>query len=60
MKAPMPHERMPVAFIPHGGGPWPFVDMGITDTKGVEDLKRYLRSVQSLPKTKPKAQQRQS
>jgi len=21
--------RLPVAFIPHGGGPWPFVDIGM-------------------------------
>jgi hypothetical protein len=20
---------MPVAFVPHGGGPWPFVEMGL-------------------------------
>jgi len=21
-------SRMPVVFVPHGGGPWPFVDLG--------------------------------
>jgi aromatic ring-opening dioxygenase catalytic subunit (LigB family) len=24
----MAHARMPVIFLPHGGGPWPFVDVG--------------------------------
>ena len=31
--------RMPVVFIPHGGGPWPFVDTGFPP-EDVEDLKR--------------------
>ena len=22
-------QRMPVAYVPHGGGPWPFVEMGL-------------------------------
>lgn len=48
-------DRMPVAFIPHGGGPWPFVDLGFGDPVGAETLKRYLESVRSLPKTPPKA-----
>lgn len=45
---------MPVAFLPHGGGPWPFVDMGwgLTDT---DALAAYLRSVAALPATPPKA-----
>ena len=24
-------SRMPVVFVPHGGGPWPFVDVGFGD-----------------------------
>jgi len=47
-------NRMPVAFVPHGGGPWPFVDMGIDPTE-VNELSAYLRSVKSLPKITPKA-----
>lgn len=46
--------RMPVAFVPHGGGPWPWVDLGMSKEE-VDDLSRYLRAVQSLPKTPPKA-----
>lgn len=46
--------RMPVAFLPHGGGPWPFVDMG-WNLKDTPALKAYLESVRDLPKTPPKA-----
>jgi aromatic ring-opening dioxygenase catalytic subunit (LigB family) len=45
---------MPVAFLPHGGGPWPFVDIG-WDLKDTPALKAYLESVRELPKTPPKA-----
>ena len=45
---------MPVAFLPHGGGPWPFVDMGL-DRKEVDELASYLRQVRALPKRAPKA-----
>ncbi len=44
---------MPVAFIPHGGGPWPFVDVGLGDGSELEALAGYLRSVKSLPKSSP-------
>src|SRR5438067_835588 len=46
--------RMPVAFIPHGGGPWPFVDLGFPAAE-VESLRTYLRELPSVPKTTPKA-----
>jgi len=46
--------RMPVAFVPHGGGPWPFVEMGLPPNE-VTDLKDYLKSVRLLPKTPPRA-----
>ena len=36
--------RMPVVFIPHGGGPWPFVEMGIPADQR-EPLAEYLRGV---------------
>jgi len=47
-------SRMPVVFLPHGGGPWPFVEMGL-DRKEVEALAGYLRSVHALPKVTPRA-----
>jgi aromatic ring-opening dioxygenase catalytic subunit (LigB family) len=46
--------RMPVAFVPHGGGPWPFVDMGM-DPAAIRDLATYLKGVGQLPKEPPKA-----
>jgi aromatic ring-opening dioxygenase catalytic subunit (LigB family) len=47
-------NRMPVAYLPHGGGPWPFVDIG-WNIKDAETLRTYLQQVAALPKEKPKA-----
>jgi aromatic ring-opening dioxygenase catalytic subunit (LigB family) len=46
--------RMPVVFVPHGGGPWPFVDIGFPRAD-VDRLAHYLRSVRSAPSSEPKA-----
>jgi aromatic ring-opening dioxygenase catalytic subunit (LigB family) len=48
------NTRMPVAYLPHGGGPWPFVDLGMPK-RDLDALAEYLRSLRSLPKTPPKA-----
>lgn len=48
-------NRMPVVFVPHGGGPWPFVDVGIGRPEELADLATYLKSVATLPKREPKA-----
>jgi len=49
-------NRMPVIFLPHGGGPWPFVDLGgFTSPAERQALSDYLRNLpQQLPQ-KPKA-----
>jgi aromatic ring-opening dioxygenase catalytic subunit (LigB family) len=49
--------RMPVAFIPHGGGPWPFVEMGprFGEKSELAALTAYLRGLRDLPPVKPKA-----
>src|SRR5688572_13373434 len=47
-------SRMPVAFVPHGGGPWPFVEMGLPPAE-VTALKTYLQSVRQLPARAPRA-----
>jgi len=47
-------SRMPVAFIPHGGGPWPFVDLGIPAAER-DGLIKYLQTIRGLPQTPPKA-----
>ena len=45
--------RQPAYFIPHGGGPWPFMDSGWAG--GYADLTSFLQSIRaSLPET-PKA-----
>lgn len=47
-------SRMPVVFLPHGGGPWPFVDLGMSQHDR-DQLADYLRSVASLPAARPRA-----
>jgi aromatic ring-opening dioxygenase catalytic subunit (LigB family) len=47
-------RRLPVSFIPHGGGPWPFVELGLP--KGELDaLATYLRELPRILPTTPKA-----
>jgi aromatic ring-opening dioxygenase catalytic subunit (LigB family) len=46
--------RLPVAYVPHGGGPWPFVDMGMPRSE-IDSLAGYLRTIPDLAKTPPKA-----
>ncbi len=46
--------RLPVVFLPHGGGPWPFVDLGF-DRQEMATLAEYLRALPSLLPHKPKA-----
>jgi aromatic ring-opening dioxygenase catalytic subunit (LigB family) len=41
-------------FVPHGGGPWPFVEIGFPKAD-VDRLADYLRSVSSVPPSPPKA-----
>lgn len=50
-----PGDRLPVLFIPHGGGPWPFVDVPFGDKAELAALKEYLRSLKDLPGKKPRA-----
>jgi len=45
---------MPVVFVPHGGGPWPFVDVGFPPAD-VADLAAYLESVAAVPPRTPAA-----
>jgi aromatic ring-opening dioxygenase catalytic subunit (LigB family) len=48
-------NRMPVVFVPHGGGPWPFVDIGFGAEAEKDALRDYLVSVAALPKSPPRA-----
>ncbi|MBN8610666.1 MAG: dioxygenase [Deltaproteobacteria bacterium] len=47
--------RMPVVYLPHGGGPWPFVDMGIGDPRELNALATYLRSLAAITPERPRA-----
>lgn len=47
--------RMPVVYLPHGGGPWPFVEFGGLDRGEVDALAGYLRSLAALPPARPRA-----
>jgi aromatic ring-opening dioxygenase catalytic subunit (LigB family) len=47
-------DRFPVVFVPHGGGPWPFVEIGFP-REDVDRLAAYLRSLASIPPSPPKA-----
>lgn len=47
--------RMPVVYLPHGGGPWPFVDLGMGEPAELEQLAGYLRGLHALPPEKPRA-----
>jgi aromatic ring-opening dioxygenase catalytic subunit (LigB family) len=47
--------RMPVVYLPHGGGPWPFVDVGFGEKSELDGLRAYLESVASVPTSPPRA-----
>ncbi|MGE3277927.1 MAG: class III extradiol ring-cleavage dioxygenase [Vicinamibacterales bacterium] len=47
--------RMPVLFIPHGGGPWPFVELGMVAPQEVDALAGYLRGLPSVLSAPPRA-----
>ncbi|MEO8902064.1 MAG: class III extradiol ring-cleavage dioxygenase [Polyangiaceae bacterium] len=53
--ASTPSGRLPVVYLPHGGGPWPFVTLGIGSKAEQEEMARYLRGLGSVPKTTPQA-----
>jgi len=46
--------RLPVAFLPHGGGPWPWVDIGFPKAE-LDALTVALRKTRELPTERPKA-----
>ena len=48
--------RMPTAFIPHGGGPWPVLPMpSMMDAGETEALAAYMRSISATPPQRPRA-----
>jgi aromatic ring-opening dioxygenase catalytic subunit (LigB family) len=53
-RSPLARGRMPVVYLPHGGGPWPFVDMGF-DRAEIAALSGYLASIRSVAGAPPQA-----
>jgi aromatic ring-opening dioxygenase catalytic subunit (LigB family) len=51
----MSNVRLPAVFVPHGGGPWPFVETGIGSKAELDALAAYLSSVSSVPPARPEA-----
>lgn len=47
-------SRTPVVYLPHGGGPWPWVSLGLPQEE-VARLRAYLEGLAGLPSTPPKA-----
>lgn len=47
--------RMPAIYLPHGGGPWPFVEVPFGDPAELASLATYLRSVPAFAPTPPRA-----
>jgi len=41
-------RRIPAVYVPHGGGPWPFVDVGLGEKRELDALARYLGSLRQL------------
>jgi aromatic ring-opening dioxygenase catalytic subunit (LigB family) len=48
-------QRMPVVFLPHGAGPWPFVDLGFVDRAECDALAAYLRGLRGAIGKRPSA-----
>jgi aromatic ring-opening dioxygenase catalytic subunit (LigB family) len=47
--------RQPVVYVPHGGGPWPFVDVGIGSAAELAALAGFLRGLRDLAPQPPTA-----
>lgn len=50
-----PTMKQPVVFVPHGGGPWPWMEEVFGDARENAAMRKYLESLAGLPKTPPKA-----
>ena len=50
------NPRQPALFVPHGGGPWPFVDLGgFIPKRDIETLRAYFRNLPATLPAKPRA-----
>lgn len=46
---------MPVVYLPHGGGPWPFVELGFGPPGMWDRMRAYLEALSALPRARPQA-----
>ena len=46
--------KTPSLFLPHGGGPWPVLDLPFMPTHESHSLSRFLKSISSVPLEKPR------
>lgn len=51
----MPPQRMPAVYLPHGGGPWPFMNQPMGGAGAWTEMDRYMRGLGMVPPTKPRA-----
>jgi len=47
--------KLPTVYLPHGGGPWPFVEVPFGSKAELDGLAGYLRGLRDVPATPPKA-----
>ncbi len=51
----MTTPRMPVVYIPHGGGPWPFVELPVFPRGEVDELREFLTGLPAELGARPRA-----
>ncbi len=51
----MARTRMPSIYLPHGGGPWPFVELRMAAPSETAALSEYLRGIPDTLPEKPRA-----
>jgi len=47
--------RLPTLYLPHGGGPWPFVELPMFDPREIAALAEYLRALPAQLPERPRA-----
>jgi len=51
-----PSNRMPAVYLPHGGGPWPFMDLDRLGLAGsYDEMEAYMRRLGMIPPRRPDA-----
>ncbi len=50
-----PDHRLPTLFIPHGGGPWPFMEVAFGPPDTWDRLAQHLRGLDHALGVRPKA-----